>query len=425
MVYSLRVFVEQRSDGEKLQPRLFIPGDRVVGKVVLTLTEDETVENIIIDLKGKCKTKIVRGSGQNRHTHRYELEFYTDRRLLFKGPFKMRADTYEYPFAFQLPESFTYTASGFSDQNWSPEYSTMGTKPLPPTCLGPYGRHECEIYYRLTARVPKTFSDWEDKYHLNFSPPRTVSDPNPLLKANENNASTYHRHYRLTDDGTCRTLTTRESLKETFKHNAATNSVNFTLNAVAPIAIVIGRPYTIDLTLASPDEATGNIMPDFKLKAWALILKSRTDIRVPGLFSDHQQLLEDHIEINHGTLNIPILLNKSLRITGMFPKDRIYAPPTFDAWAVRRNYGLELKIDVECLGETSSFKVKWPHVFLYPAKMEGGVEEAIKAIESGTAQLGIEQQGGLPAYEGGSGSVVPQVEEELPSYGHAMKGQAA
>jgi hypothetical protein len=214
-------------------------------------------------------------------------------------------------------------------------------------------------------------------------------------------------------------------LKETFKHNAATNTVNFTLNAVAPIAIVIGRPYTMDLTLASPDEATGNIMPDFKLKAWALILKSRTNIRVPGLFSDHQQLLEDHIEINHGTLNIPILLNKSLRITGMFPKDRIYAPPTFDAWAVRRNYGLELKIDVECLGETSSFKVKWPHVFLYPAKMEGGVEEAIKAIESGTAQLGIEQQGGLPAYEGGSGSVVPQVEEQLPSYGHAMKGQAA
>jgi hypothetical protein len=109
----------------------------------------------------------------------------------------------------------------------------------------------------------------------------------------------------------------------------------------------------------------------------------------------------------------------------MFPKDRIYAPPTFDAWAVRRNYGLELKINVECLGGTSSFKVKWPSVFLHPAKMEGRVEEAIGAIESGTAQLGIEQQGGLPAYEGGSGSVVPQVEEQLPSYGHAMKGQAA
>jgi hypothetical protein len=339
----------------------------------------------------------------------------------------MRADTYEYPFAFQLPESFNYTGDDFSDQNWSSTYSRLGSKQLPPTCLGPYGRHECEIYYHLTARVPKTFSDWEDKYNLNFSPTRTVFDPEPLpKKANECTASTYHRHYRLTDEGACRPLTTRESLKETFKHNAATSTVNFTFNAVAPTAIVIGRPYTVELILSSPDEATGNIMPVFELKGWALILKSRTDIRAPGLFSDHQELLEDHNEISHGTLNVSISPNKSLRIAGMFPENKIYAPPTFDAWAMKRNYGLELKIDVECLGETTSFKVKWPNVMLYPAKMESGIEEAIEAIENGTARLGIEQQEGLPAYEGASASTAAQtqaqLEEQLPSYGHAMKG---
>lgn len=443
MAYSLKVFVEQRPDGQNLQPRLFIPGDRVSGKVVLKLTGDENIENIFIDLKGKCKTKIVTGTGQTRRVHRYELEFFTDRRLLFKGPFKMRADTYEYPFAFQLPQNFNYRAgTQFSDQNWSREYSMEGPKPLPPTCLGPYqSRGECDIYYHLTARIPKTFSDWEDKFDLNFCPPRTVPDPDPLLKkVNEYNGSRYNRHYRLTDEGTCRTLTTRESMKEAFKRNAATSTVNFTLNAVAPTAIVIGRPYTIELTLASPDEATGNIMPDFKLKTWNLILKTRTHIRVPGLFSDHQKLLETHLNINNGILNIPIPLNEPLRINGMFPKDKVYAPPTFQSWAVKRWYGLELKIDVECLGETSAFKIKWPSVVLFPANVENGVEEAIKAIESGTAQLGLEQQGGLPGYEAGSTSaaaqqeglpdygegsssaVQPRVEEDLPSYGHAVKG---
>jgi hypothetical protein len=92
---------------------------------------------------------------------------------------------------------------------------------------------------------------------------------------------------------------------------------------------------------------------------------------------------------------------------------------------VRRSYDLELKVDVECLGETSKFKVKWRNIILYPAKMEGSVEQAIKTIESSTAQRGIEQHGGLPAYDGGSTSVEPQVEEQLPSYGNAVKGDAA
>jgi Arrestin (or S-antigen), N-terminal domain len=191
MVYNLRIHVDPQVQGTQTQPRLFIPGDRVSGKVVLTQQEDEKIENIFIELKGKWKTKIVHHGGQNNtQTHRYELDFYTERQTLFKGPFKMRASSYEYLFAFQIPEKFNYVAGEFSDGNFAPEYSFMGPKPLPPTCMGPYDRNgECEIYYHLTARIPKTFSDWEDKYVLNFSPPRTQPDLVPLLKeANEYNA---------------------------------------------------------------------------------------------------------------------------------------------------------------------------------------------------------------------------------------------
>jgi hypothetical protein len=425
MVYNLRVVVE-RTDGDKISPRLFIPGDRVAGKVVLTLTEDENVESVVIDFKGKCQTKIVTDNGQNRRTYTYECVFFAQQRVLFKGPFKMRADTYEYPFAFQFPEKLNHTNGEFRDNNWAPTYSTNGPKPLPPTCstLGYNGI--CEIYYHLTARVPRTFADWKDKHDLNFTPSRAILHPAPLpKKSNEYNGSTYHRHYRLTDEGTCRTLTTRESIKEAFRHHAATSTVNFTFNATAPTAIVIGRPYAVDLTITSPDEATGNIMPPFIVKTWVLILNTRTDIRVPALLSDRQKLMETNITISSGTLNCLTPLNKQLRIANLFPKDKIYAPPTFECIAVRRSYDLELKVDVECLGETSKFKVKWRNIILYPAKMEGSVEQAIKTIESSTAQRGIEQHGGLPAYDGGSTSVEPQVEEQLPSYGNAVKGDAA
>ena len=424
MVYNLRVVVEQRA-GDKKSPQLFIPGDMVAGKVVLKLDEDENVEYVVIDFKGKCRNTIVTGTGQNRRTHKYERVFFAQQRVLFKGPFKMRADTYEYPFAFRFPEKLDWTNGDFKDSMWAQTYSTNGPKPLPPTCstLGYNG--DCEIYYHLTARVPRTFADWEDKYNLNFSPTRAILDPPPLPKmANEYNGSKYHRNYRLTNEGTCRTLTTREAMKEAFRHNAATSTVNFTFNATAPTVIVIGHTYPIDLTITSPDEATGNIMPPFTVKTWQLILKTATDIRVPGMLMDRDKLMETNITISQGTLNVLTPLNKPLRIANLFPKDKVYAPPSFETMAVKRWYDLELKVDVECLGETSSFKVKWRHVLLLPAKMEEVVEQAIKAIENGTAQLGIQQQGGLPAYDGPSTSVEPQVEEQLPSYGHALKGDS-
>jgi hypothetical protein len=92
-----------------------------------------------------------------------------------------------------------------------------------------------------------------------------------------------------------------------------------------------------------------------------------------------------------------------IRVGGMFPKDRYFAPPSFESWAVKRGYGLELKVTVGCLGEKSEFKVKWINVVLFAARMEDGLEEAIGEIERG-----------LPGYE-----------EELPSYGHVINGGAA
>jgi hypothetical protein len=70
MVCNLGLLVEPRTDGETLSPRLFIPGDEVKGEVVLILTEDENIDTILIDLKGKCKTKIVIGGDRNKQTHR-------------------------------------------------------------------------------------------------------------------------------------------------------------------------------------------------------------------------------------------------------------------------------------------------------------------------------------------------------------------
>jgi hypothetical protein len=88
---------------------------------------------------------------------------------------------------------------------------------------------------------------------------------------------------------------------------------------------------------------------------------------------------------------------------------------------VARTYALELKCVVEWLGEESRVKVKWGRVVVFAARMDAGVESAIKEIERGTGELGVEAGVGWYEADSGSGSGV-QVEEELPSYRHATKG---
>jgi hypothetical protein len=69
-------------------------------------------------------------------------------------------------------------------------------------------------------------------------------------------------------------------MKEAFHHNSETRTAKINLQAKGPTAIVIGKPYTVELTLLSPSSSseTGNIIPDFVLISYTLILKTKTTI---------------------------------------------------------------------------------------------------------------------------------------------------
>lgn len=403
---SLRVVLESPSDGAKPKPRLFIPGDVVAGKVVLSLQEAANIESISIELEGGCKTKVTYHDHifDQTHTYFYTSNFLNLKETLFAGPYKMRASTYEYPFSFRLPETYDHEGGPFKEKSFAPEYSLPGPKPMPLTCTG----HGYQIYYHLKARIPRTFSDWVDKKVLTFSPARRGPDPAPIPQnTDKSNASPCRRHYRITDGGTCRKLTMGESIKEAFHHSAATSTVNFTLNATVPMAIVIGNSSAVDMTLTCLDSANGNPQPLFTLKSYTLFLMSGTTIRAAEphkLYSfERAAYFNLRSEIIRCTLNIPLPYNETIRVNGLFPTGETYTCPTFVYNAVKRSYGLELKAVVECLGEEIDFKLKWGSVVLLPARMIGG----------GSREILIEKE--LPRYDEGAGStsVVPQVEGDV------------
>lgn len=401
MSWNLRIYLDPPHNGN----HVFAPGDRVSGKVLFDPKEDENVDSIRIDFKGKYMTSVRSGEGPGEERRPYEIDMFWLHKTLFQGPFKMRASTYEYRFSFQFPERFRYNPIDFHDEGPFPIGTRDGSQPLPPSCEdnGSHFYANYRIYYHLTARIPRTFGDWESGIFLRFTPHRTELSPAPHLKTMKFGEK-LHRRYRLTDEGIPRPLTSGETFKETFHHHAINHSVRCSFSAVVPTAIVIGRPYPIEVTLLSTDAETGHSIPGFQFTSYYLILKSTTVIWVPGFLVDANNTLEEEITLSRGSANCPLPINKPVEINGMFPSNPPYLPPSFRSCAVQRTYGLELKATVSCLGEDTTFKVHWPLVTLYPATMEDGIEDAIRSIESGAGDLGLEDQTGLPVYEGYDGT---------------------
>jgi hypothetical protein len=59
---------------------------------------------------------------------------------------------------------------------------------------------------------------------------------------------------------------------------------------------------------------------------------------------------------------------------------------------------MKLEGMILCLGEESKFKIYWNDVVVYPARMEDGLEEAMRAVEDGTEALQVGGGTELPVY---------------------------
>lgn len=418
MTGTLKILLDPPYKRANFKSQLFIPGDTVSGKVVLDLKDNEKIDSICIELKGKFR--ILSGRGQDDRA--YEVDMFRQRKILFQGPFKLRASTYDYPFSFQFPKHFKHDYKEFAEDAFFLGQTKVGPHPLPPTCEDKDIRSGmCAIYYILGVKIPRTFGSWEDNVSLYFTPSRTARSPAPLLKSSKDYA-TLQRQFRLTNEGIPRPLTTREAIKEAFRHQTGTYTVNFSLSVLAPTAIVIGKPYEIEVTLVSNDVETGNSMPSFLMKDYSLFLKSRTEVRAPGAAYDLDCFLEGLISLSGGNLDLPLAINVPMKVNGMFPVNQSYAPPSFTSWAIRRTYALELRSMIFCLGEGFKCNVHCPNVTLYSARIADEVEEATRSIEVRAANLSLVNQEGLPAYGEATGMGRRREDESLPVYEAVITG---
>ena len=249
---NLQIHLDQPYSRQFPSAHLFAPDDRILGNVIFSHSSDENVDSIAIEFKGKLRTSTRVGAGDNRRTIYYHFMLFRVRLVLFRGPFKMRASTYTYPFSFIFPSGFVRGVEDFHrvDDRFD---NSLGPLPLPPSFSDTgQASGNAEIYYKLTTSIPRTFGNWKDVLPLQFTQPRTESFPHPQPKMTQD-PSQYHINYRLTNEGIPRPLGKRESFKNLFHSYDETITMNYYLLVEAPTSIVIGQAYTLTITLKSKD----------------------------------------------------------------------------------------------------------------------------------------------------------------------------
>lgn len=360
--------------------RLFIPGEQVIGKVVLKLEKDSEISGVVIRFRGKCKSQVPHGD--NSISHKFFM--FTFEKQLFKGPFKLKADTYEWPFSFAFPEHFEMKGNPFEGKS---SKFLMGKQPLPPSMVMRERDTEAHVQYKLQARVPCHVVGWKAKINLNFTPVRLEALPDPQFISRKQMQPPWTEPFRYTEDFVPRPLTAKEKLRSIFHTSSDNHNITFSFSASAPTSIVIGKPYPLTLTLNS--EPTDMVMPSFILQSARAHLDAETYLRVPGVFRDHEKYEENNIELYHTHhINFELPPNQPVTLKHFFPAV-LDAPPTFSSPSLIRTYKLSLHFKITVLEEEFSVACKFPRVTLFAARMENGVEEAI-----GTGNQAV------PPYEG-------------------------
>lgn len=414
----IRITLDPPYNHSNIKAHVFTPGSIVSGKVILTLSVDERIEAVNVEFKGKSHTT----RNRRRDNHVHEIVFFHKRVVLFKGPFKMRADKYEYPFSFTFPETWNHPTMEFKkDGIFAGVGDGIGDLPLPPSCEVEDHQPNGDIYYRVTASVPRTFADWESKATLIFSPYRLEISPDPEPKIARSPGHN-HRDFHLSHEGESRELSKKELVKHGFHRSLDTHTINYTFTATAPSRILLGQAYPILLTMVTEDDLEG-IEPDVMLKDFELLLKLRTDVRFPGTWDDHIDFFDSTLALSRGHIGALLPVNRSKRLTGMFPMGTRFGalPPSFTSLAVKRSYGLELKLVLESSGGGGTVRISWPHVELLSQKVEVALEDAVRDIESGVEQM-IVEVGVLPAYVEHAGSTsLQRADEGLPGYQSSLK----
>ncbi len=94
-----------------LEKKTYFPGDRIEGFVTVSTDEYFECNRVVLSVKGQERSRVVRGSGDNRRVY-LEKKQHIDERIELVGSTGIQSGDTNIPFSFVLPENIPHSFQG-------------------------------------------------------------------------------------------------------------------------------------------------------------------------------------------------------------------------------------------------------------------------------------------------------------------------
>lgn len=348
--------------------RVYRSGDKVKGKVVLVLEQEEQVKSFKISFIGGSITRTTRPfyvTGESEHAHSSARKEYKERADLFNHeilPIEDSAITtgkHSYPFEFTFPD---LTEPRHSRWTHGPKYS-KGPHALPPSfhinTNHPGGKASIS-YFVLAKLVVRTGRITKARQTLNYQP--SIAD-HPL-EARLTSRVLYGQTLKPFERETGRGTAVDKVMKKiSNKATAQYSSPQIVPILRYPDQVTPGQSMPISLALKSLGHSTSEAeQPECILDSFTMVLSTITTTICGRLLTQPQDtVIKDVTCVARSDINTPIAFDTPTKLTtNLRLVDDDEAVPSFKSYIISRHYTITATIGIKCNSQTYTVRTVTP-----------------------------------------------------------------
>ena len=338
-------------------------GDKIIGEVKLCGIHALQIDRITISFKGKTKSRVVTGAGENRRVHIAKGLLF-DYKTVLPLPVVPAPKSSVWPFEFEIPwECQSTRQPGLFGPHVDFEHEAGF--PLPPTFNSAEKGVGQAVYYYLEViahdRHATFFSEKKSRLYVNFSPSRPTLTPissppfartKPCFRCSKKlDPELMAREEQLTISQKTRRLFSSEPAKPT-SHFSIWSEIpeQGTVGGAFPISLGLTHDEARSTAPRTPTVTLSNINVRFTAHTYGRV-PYRT-FRDPGLKHNYYAARSHKIYFLNRSCSIPLYeyMDLGAHFANMLIPDDLI--PEFKTYNVSRRYDLKATVDVMCVGET-------------------------------------------------------------------------
>ncbi|MCJ1378999.1 hypothetical protein MMC17_002098 [Xylographa soralifera] len=351
--------------------RNHVPGSVISGYISLDTEKDIDIHRVHITFQGHAHVHVQRRKSNYIH-YADRINFFRDEQDVFKGPYTLRANTYQWPFRLAVPlncQRLDVNPARWGDTslqiNGIPsriKFNTDLGQCIPPTFSDSNGGlddNPCRIFYNLGATLNPSRGghrfqrQLDDQTEIHVAVPRANEHVDPRLERRRFRFETRSLHLNPSTGEA--PLSFREKLRSYLHSDKLPRSV-FIINFQIPTTTIIGSPLPLRIGVSHDFNAsTAQIIPLVHLKKLSVELLPHTFTRIEtsigAPWSAHGNSWEGgakqlaHLPAEGIVVSEDVDLSHLVRLTASDA-----STPSFETFNICRHYSLSIKATIVCAG---------------------------------------------------------------------------